>query len=787
MKPTAHWLNFALVASTCLAAINPKLRDHEWSAYWVTHPTAPPSSYGVFHFRKHLTLAEKPASFVVHVSADNRYRLHCNGNYVVSGPQQSDLRNWRFETVDLGPFLNQGDNVLAAVVWNGGEHRPMAQTSHRTGFLLQGDSSLEEKANTDSSWKVIADEAYQPVDYRDNDARLRHQYYVAGALERLNARLYPWGWEGKDYDDSAWQPAQSIDRAAPWGIESHQKWQLVPRSVSTLPETAQRFRRVARSAGITPSEAFVLGSSPVTIPPRTDCSILLDQGELTTGYPILQTSKGSGSEIHISYAEALLDKQGRKGNRDDIEGKRIVGVNDIFLPDGGLHRRFQPLWTRSFRWVQIDIRTGVEPLNLEDASSLLTSYPAKRTALFDSDRPVLGHIWDVAWRTLALSAQDTFVSDLYWERIQYIGDTRLQALGWLAVTGDDRLVRLALEQFDQSRAPFGLTQSRYPADLEQYTSLYSLVWINMVHDYWMQRPDEGFVRQFLPGIAQVLDWYERQRNSEGMIPALFHLDFVDSDYGGRWKEIVEKEDRPGMTIHTLFYVMALEDAARLFEDAGKKYEAGLYRQRAEQCRRAVLDRCYDTERRLFADSPRQRFFSQHANILAILSDALPQPQQAGLLERLLADRTLLPVELYFRFYLGRALKKAGRGDLYVDMLQPWETMLAHGMTTFGEIADEPRSECHPWSSTPAYELLATVAGIEPASPGFRSVRIAPSLGRLSRVSARMPHPLGAIEVSAERRGERGLEGSVVLPEGLRGVFVWNGQEIPIAGRQRIRF
>ena len=61
------------------------------------------------------------------------------------------------------------------------------------------------------------------------------------------------------------------------------------------------------------------------------------------------------------------------------------------------------------------------------------------------------------------------MSDLYWERIQYVGDTKLQSLAWLAATGDDTLYRQALEQFDASRAPIGLTQSRFPAELEQYT------------------------------------------------------------------------------------------------------------------------------------------------------------------------------------------------------------------------------------------------------------------------------------------------------------------------------
>ena len=190
--------------------------------------------------------------------------------------------------------------------------------------------------------------------------------------------------------------------------------------------------------------------------------------------------------------------------------------------------------------------------------------------------------------------------------------------------------------------------------------------------------------------------------------------------------------------------------------------------------------CWDAARQLVADTPSQKFFSQQANILAILTDTVPAAEQPALLERLLADRTLAQVQLYFRFYLGRALNKMGQGDRYVDNLGPWENMMANGMTTFGETDGNPRSECHPWSATPVYELLTTVAGIQPGEPGFKTVRIAPALGSLRHVEATMPHPLGMIEVSFER-GASGLKGSIRLPQGLTGEFVWRGKKTALDG------
>jgi len=80
----------------------------------------------VFHFRKTIDLADRPTRFVVRVSADNRYRLFVNGVSVSIGPARGDLLHWRYETVDLAPYLRAGRNVLAAVVWNWGETQSSA-------------------------------------------------------------------------------------------------------------------------------------------------------------------------------------------------------------------------------------------------------------------------------------------------------------------------------------------------------------------------------------------------------------------------------------------------------------------------------------------------------------------------------------------------------------------------------------------------------------------------------------------------------------------------------------
>src|SRR5262245_40814119 len=113
-------------------------------------------------------------------------------------------------------------------------------------------------------------------------------------------------------------------------------------------------------------------------------------------------------------------------------------------------------------------------------------------------------------------------------------------------------------------------------------------------------------------------------------------------------------------------------------------------------------------------------------------------------------------------------------------------MLALGLTSTPENPEPTRSDTHAWAAHPNYGLLATVLGVRPASPGFRTVRITPALGALRRAEGRVPHPRGDIDVSLERVGTSGLRGVVTLPPGLTGTFEWEGSRVSLRpGRQPI--
>ena len=539
-------------------------------------------------------LDAKPSRFVVHVSADNRYRLFVNGEQVSSGPQRSDLMHWRYETVDLAPHLRAGRNVLAALVWNWGAEKPVAQFSRQTAFLLQGDSPREAVVNSSPEWKVLRNEGYAPIPVQGNAIG---GYYASPPGEAIDARRYPWSWTQLDFSEEGWVAAAAgegfrarrtqLRASNPFGEAGG--WQLVARSLPSMEESPVRFAAVRRSEGIEPDEGFIRGTSDLVVPAKTRAVVLLDQQHLTNAFAVLETSGGAGSTVGLVYAEALKDKKGNKGNRNEIEGKTIVGVRDEFRPDGGAHRRFQTLWFRTYRFVQVEIQTGDEALRIHDLHGIFVGYPFKLVARFDSDLAWLADMWEINWRGARLCAWETYFDTPYYEQLQYVGDTRIQALITLYMSGDDRLVRQAIEHFDLSRIPEGITASRYPSDLGQYIPTFSPIWVAMVHDFWMHRDEPEYVRGFLPGIRAVLGWFERRVDETGMVGSISWWPFVD------WAQAWGRGVPPGgveghSTVISLQFVYALERAAELEKALGVPALADHYRSLARKVRDAVRSR-----------------------------------------------------------------------------------------------------------------------------------------------------------------------------------------------------
>ena len=803
----------SVLSQTTLQADAP---HHEWKAGWITHPTAPLREPLVLHFRRTLELGSVPAKYTVRVSADNRFILYVNGKRVGDGPARGDLSHWRYERFDLAPYLKAGKNLIAATVWNFGVYAPIAQMSDRTAFLLESEAEGADGISTPKGW-MVEEEPGRRVLGRDK-VTLKYTYFASGPGEEVDAAKYDWNWKDRDQGTegprdatgvSKWvtvaspmrdsmfggvQTAHSADTTGdnPWGLvpdelphmeyKETEAGKIVLAYQSKPVEVPGKPDEVREGSGAPAFDVKGFPTSSAVIPARTQLHLVLDRKTLTTAYPELSVSGGKGSHIVVTYSEALYDDKEHKGDRDattfgDELVRRALGLTDSFLPDGGQNRVFMPLWWRTWRYMDLDITTGDEPLTLESLKAYFSAYPFEEKATFQSGDADLDKIWEISWRTARLDAHETYMDTPYYEQLQYVGDTRIQALISYTVAGDDRLGKQAIAAFDDSRIPEGITRSRYPSSLPQNIPTFSLLWVGMLHDYWMYRPDAEIVRDALPGTRGVLTWFAKYETPSGLLGQLPWWSFIDWVPSG---DIPTYDTKGRSCDTTMQYLGALMDAADLERHLGNAAQAAEYEARIKHIRASLTAMCWVPAKGMVADNPDQKIFSQQAGIMGVLYDVVPKDRQKDVLEKVMAiepgttPNGVLSASYYFRYYLARALEHAGLADEYLKSLDPWRKLLPLHFSTWPEIPGNTRSDSHAWSAHPIYDFLTLVAGIEPGSPGFATVRIAPHLGELKDVTATYPHPQGEIKVEYHRAG-KGLNATVTLPGNLSGEFVFEGE------------
>lgn len=756
--------------------------QQKWPAKWITHPSMNSNDYTVLHFKNSFTAPAATAALPIRISADIRYKLYLNGTYIGQGPANNDLRHYSYDTYDLKPHLKAGENVLAVTVWSLGDLNPLRFESKGARLLVQSDNEEFSTLNTGTDgWKVLKNTAYSPT-LRNQDFSVL-SYYAMGGGEQIDASAYPWGWEINAASESAWEKPQSQLQGEPYGFAygyGEADLGLSPRSIPQMDESEIEQPIVRTVTGMAMDKIAQSWNSAkaLEIPANSTVTILLDQQYLTKGFPFYTFSGGKGATVEASYAETLFYPDGnRQGNRNEVEGKTFRGLKDRYKLDGGKGRTFSPLLSRTWRYLQLHITTGAEPVVLENYKATKFLYPFTENASFHSGEAVHDKMWEVGWRTARLCADETYMDCPYYEQLQYIGDTRIQALISLYVDGDDRLMRNAITQFVHSITDEGITQSRFPSSLIQYIPPYALFLVNMLHDFHWYSDDDAFTKQYLEEIAFILFWFESKLQEDNLMGPLPWWNYVDVTEGFE-RSSPPGSDTGGSVVLSLQYVYALQDAVALFRYHGKEEWAAYFEKLKTRIQQAVVQKAYNKQKGLFADTPEQNHYSQHANVLAILTNTSPKEEQKSLFERMIADTSLSVCNIYFRFYLVRAAQQTGHGDFFIENTEVWEDMLEEGLTTFAEHAKRTRSDCHAWSASPNFEFLHTVCGIQPLQPHFAEVLIAPNPGSLKTITGKMPHPKG--EITVDYKFDAGkVSGTVSLPEGVQGVFRWGGKEIAL--------
>lgn len=413
-----------------------------------------------------------------------------------------------------------------------------------------------------------------------------------------------------------------------------------------------------------------------------------------------------------------------------------------------------------------------------------TSPPLKMVATFNCNDQTLKKMWSTGLQNIKNSARRLNYEVPYFEQSYYTGDTQIQALISLYLSGEETLIKKLILDFYLSRSGEKTNTSVYSRKNLRVIPAFSLFWVCMVYDYWMHGKDKDFITQFLSTISDILDWYERQMEGKEEITNMIDWCNVTdwSNFNG-WGITPGKETGKS-SASSLQYAYTLQQAAKLFNANGQPENGKKYAALANHINKNTLDSCFNDDKGLFADTPEKKSYSQNANIWAILSGAVEDKRAKEIMVRLIYDKSIEQATFFYRFHLTQALKKVGFPDQYYGLVKPskWESPSSSAVTKEIQFA---YPKYYNWSDSPNYDFLATICGIMSSESGFRKVLIQPSLGNLVYVEATMPHPEGVISVKYQKTGKSGLVAEIDLPETVSGKFIWKDRSIAITGGKQI--
>ncbi len=776
-----------------------------WPCRWISvaEPPAPPF---VAAYRLNFIL-EKAATLCIHVSADERYDLFCDGARLGRGPERGDAAHWFYETYELE--LTAGEHRLAAKVWSLGDQAPYAQMSVRHGFILGAEGSfLPLLATGAAAWegKRIGGCSFIPDAFT----------WAAGSKLKIDGAAYPWGLEAGQGD--GWNPVAVLHPGVDGAIKNEwparhrlQPAALPPQIEAVLGAPVVRHVDAAPLAAAETTPVLAFQSSPegaawqkllnqdlpLELPARVCCRVVLDFSDYQCAYSELVVSGGAGARIRIHWAEGLYedtsgslslggasDARG-KGNRDVIEGKCFLGVGDLFMPDGGSDRRFETLWWAAGRYVEVAIETGDEPLTLTALRFHETRYPLFQEGQLAASDPRWAEVIRLSVRTVQMCAHETYMDCPYYEQLQYIGDTRLQSLATFVLTRDDRLPRKALLLGAASLlGDQGLIQSRYPSRVAQVIPPFSLWWVAMLHDFALWRGDLPFVRSFMPRARVLLETFLALCDADGLMRSPVGWNFTDwvLAWTATTKDTrnwgVPPDGETGVSgVLNWHLVYTLNLAAELEEWMEEPEQALRWKRRAAALATRIETAFWDAPRGLYADDLAHRHFSEHSQCLPLLSGALSRRRALSVAQNLFCDPGIERATIYFTHYLFDCAAKIGRiQPLFERMNAIWFPLRELGFKTLPEEPEPCRSDCHAWGAHPLYHFYATVLGIRPATPGATHLVIRPQLGPLQQASGTLPHPGGGEIVAAFENYNGRLSGWITLPPGVTAVLHANGRK-----------
>lgn len=701
------------------ALMNPE----DWCAQWIqadwnsVEKSTPPA-----YLRKQFNLPEAPKRARVYLSALGDAELVINGQRV---GQDLFIPGWtdynqriQYLAYDVTPLLQAGENVLGAVLGDGWYCGNMSWKNMRN-FYGDAPALLVQLESTDSNGqftRVITDS-----DWRCSRGPILESDHYDGEI--YDARLEMPGWNRVGFDASSWLPVRA-------GVAPEAPLQL---KVCPPVRRQEEMEPVSRT--------------------KLNGAWIYDLGQNMVGWARIRIRAAAGAQVRIRFAE-ILQQDGTLYT----ENYRTARSEDLYLCKGSETETWEPHFTfHGFRYVELS-----GDFEEADVTGVVLHTDLPQVGGFECSDPLINRLQqNILW------GQKSNFFEVPTDCPQ-----RDERLGW---TGDS-LAFIRTAAFNMDIASFyrkWLTDLR---DAQREDGAFPDM-APFVTNYY-GNAGWGDAGVFCPWeiYVQYGDFQILEENYEAMYRWLDYLEDSSTDLicpetrYGDWLAI-DSPDKfnaptPKSLIGTAFFARCADILMMTAEVLGKPDDVVQFKELAAQVRSAF-------NREFISDKGDVAGETQTGYLLALGFDLLPEDRAGhatGRLVDLVESRGHLTTGFIGTPLLNPVLTKIGRPDLAYDLLfhreyPSWLYPIDQGATTMWErwnsyshadgFGDAEMNSFNHYAYGAVGEwLYNSVAGIQPALPGYGKIELRPQIdSRLTFVKAWHETPFGRVRVEWEIDGD----------------------------------
>lgn len=680
--------------------INEEDKSQEnWNANWIWQSEDGPQNTWM-SLRKTVDLVEVPTKAIARIAAESKYWLWINGNLVVfEGQLKRDMINsLYYDEVDLAPYLVQGKNTIAALVWYWGREGFSHHDTGKGGFLFDADFGSVNVVS-DDSWKLKVQPGYE--------------HSISGG--QPNARLSEWnvrfnaakdsisGWQLSGYDDSAWTNAtnKGIPPVLPWNTllkRPFPQWFDSGLKEYTNALSLPKAGNGANIEAVLPYNARISAYLKVKAPAGKLINIQTDQYDGWYAF-------GDGPAVRAEY----LTKEGEQ--------------------------EFETFVWMSGNNVRYNIPAGVEIISLKYRE---LGYPSQFSGDFTSNDPFYTKLWQMARRTLYINMYDNFMDCPDRERALWWGDVVNQSgeVFYTLDTVSHALIRKSIKTLTEWQRDdytlFSPTSTKWSSELPQQM-LASIGWYGF-WNYFMNTNDSTTIREAYPAVRKYLSIWNMGAN--GLV-----VHRKGAWDWGDWGTNIDID-----ILDNAWYYLALKAAVPMAVMSGYAQDTASYSVRMRSIEQNFA--------KVFWKSSEQHFRSaalsipdDRGNAMAVIA-GLAKPEHYKGIKKVLTEREY--ASPYMEKYVLEALCRINSDSLALSrMKKRYTTMVNHPLyNTLWEVWNglSEGTINHGWNA-PNTVLSQNIAGISPLTPGWDTFEVMPRLGGLTEVSQTVPSVKGSIKVT----------------------------------------